>query len=65
MLKEIFWQGKTKVEVARMIQNKSDEVVISYNKLHAEPKQGGLLLLFYICIYIVQRNLITEVRHEA
>ena len=31
-----------------MIQNKSDEVVISYNKLHAEPKQGGLILYLYI-----------------
>ena len=33
-------QGKTKVEVAKMIQNTSATVTITYNKLHADPKQG-------------------------
>ena len=33
-------QGKTKVEVAKMIQATKDNVVIKYNKLHADPKQG-------------------------
>ena len=33
-------QGKTKVEVAKMIQATKDDVVIKYNKLHADPKQG-------------------------
>ena len=38
----IWWipQGKTKVEVAKMIQATKDDVVIKYNKLHADPKQG-------------------------
>ena len=36
-------QGKTKVEVAKMIQATKTEVVIRYNKLHAEPKQGKTL----------------------
>jgi len=36
-------KGKTKVEVARMIQATKDDVVIKYNKLHAEPKQGKSL----------------------
>ena len=34
-------QGKTKVEVAKMIQATKDDVVIKYNKLHADPKQGA------------------------
>ena len=33
-------KGKTKVEVAKMIQATKDDVVIKYNKLHADPKQG-------------------------
>ena len=36
-------QGKTKVEVAKMIQATKKEVVIRYNKLHADPKQGKSL----------------------
>eukprot|EP00092_Neocalanus_flemingeri_P010172 GFUD01010962.1.p1 GENE.GFUD01010962.1~~GFUD01010962.1.p1 ORF type:complete len:453 (+),score=147.71 GFUD01010962.1:164-1360(+) len=36
-------KGKTKVEVAKMIQATKTEVVIRYNKLHAEPKQGKSL----------------------
>lgn len=39
----LYFQGKTKVEVARMIQATKDDVVIKYNKLHAEPKQGKSL----------------------
>lgn len=33
-------KGRTKVEVARMIQSVKDEVTIKYNKLHADTKQG-------------------------
>lgn len=33
-------KGKTKVEVAKMIQATKDDVTIKYNKLHADPKQG-------------------------
>lgn len=33
-------KGRTKVEVARMIQSVKENVVINYNKLHADPKQG-------------------------
>merc|ERR1719158_1924700 len=33
-------KGKTKVEVAKMIQATKEDVVINYNKLHADPKQG-------------------------
>ncbi|KAK9502315.1 hypothetical protein O3M35_011110 [Rhynocoris fuscipes] len=33
-------KGKTKVEVAKMIQACKDEVNIKYNKLHADPSQG-------------------------
>ncbi|XP_075725492.1 protein interacting with PRKCA 1 isoform X3 [Rhipicephalus microplus] len=37
-------KGKTKVEVAKMIQSvKQKEVTINYNKLHADPKQGKTL----------------------
>lgn len=36
-------KGKTKVEVAKMIQAAKEEVVIIYNKLHADPKQGKSL----------------------
>ncbi|KAK3609644.1 hypothetical protein CHS0354_028848 [Potamilus streckersoni] len=36
-------KGRTKVEVARMIQSIKDEVTINYNKLHADPKQGKSL----------------------
>ncbi|KAI1297178.1 PRKCA-binding protein [Halotydeus destructor] len=36
-------KGKTKVEVAKMIQTAQTEVVVNYNKLHAEPKQGKSL----------------------
>lgn len=36
-------KGKTKVEVAKMIQAAKDEVVINYNKLHADPQQGKSL----------------------
>jgi len=36
-------KGKTKVEVARMIQGVSVDVTINYNKLHADPKQGKSL----------------------
>ncbi|KAJ9588472.1 hypothetical protein L9F63_018128, partial [Diploptera punctata] len=36
-------KGKTKVEVAKMIQACKDEVTINYNKLHADPQQGKTL----------------------
>ncbi|XP_059418669.1 PRKCA-binding protein [Carassius carassius] len=36
-------KGKTKVEVAKMIQAVQAEVVIQYNKLQADPKQGKSL----------------------
>ncbi|KAF4116460.1 PRKCA-binding protein [Onychostoma macrolepis] len=36
-------KGKTKVEVAKMIQAVQGEVVIQYNKLQADPKQGKTL----------------------
>ncbi|XP_022252522.1 PRKCA-binding protein-like isoform X2 [Limulus polyphemus] len=36
-------KGRTKVEVAKMIQGVQDEVTINYNKLHADPKQGRTL----------------------
>ncbi|XP_077297394.1 protein interacting with PRKCA 1 isoform X2 [Arctopsyche grandis] len=36
-------KGKTKVEVAKMIQSAKEEVSINYNKLHADPRQGKTL----------------------
>ena len=36
-------KGKTKVEVAKMIQTCESQVSINYNKLHADPKQGHTL----------------------
>jgi len=36
-------RGKTKVEVAKMIQSTPSEVVINYNKLHADVKEGKTL----------------------
>jgi hypothetical protein len=36
-------KGKTKVEVAKMIQSAETEVIIHYNKLHAEGAQGDSL----------------------
>ncbi|XP_066588093.1 PRKCA-binding protein isoform X2 [Prorops nasuta] len=36
-------RGKTKVEVAKMIQSCESQVSINYNKLHADPKQGRTL----------------------
>ncbi|XP_022223968.2 PRKCA-binding protein isoform X1 [Drosophila obscura] len=36
-------KGKTKVEVAKMIQTATDEVIVHYNKLHADPEQGKTL----------------------
>ncbi|XP_051170173.1 PRKCA-binding protein isoform X2 [Leptopilina boulardi] len=36
-------KGKTKVEVAKMIQACEKQVSINYNKLHADPKQGHTL----------------------
>ncbi|KAK2161188.1 hypothetical protein LSH36_120g10013 [Paralvinella palmiformis] len=36
-------KGRTKVEVAKMIQSVKSEVTINYNKLHADPKQGKSL----------------------
>ena len=36
-------KGKTKVEVAKMIQSTKGDVVVKYNKLHADPKQGKTL----------------------
>lgn len=36
-------KGKTKSEVARMIQSAKNCVTIQYNKLHADPKQGKTL----------------------
>ena len=36
-------KGKTKVEVAKMIQATKGDVMIKYNKLHADPKQGKSL----------------------
>ncbi len=36
-------KGKTKVEVAKMIQSSKESVIINYNKLHADQKQGKTL----------------------
>lgn len=36
-------KGKTKVEVAKMIQSAESEVIIHYNKLHADNAQGDSL----------------------
>lgn len=36
-------KGRTKVEVAKMIQAIRSEVTINYNNLHADPKQGKTL----------------------
>ena len=36
-------KGSTKVEVAKLIQSLKNEVIIGYNKLHADPKQGKSL----------------------
>ncbi|GAB6032167.1 PRKCA-binding protein [Chamberlinius hualienensis] len=36
-------KGRTKVEVAKMIQACEKEVTINYNKLHADPNQGKTL----------------------
>ncbi|XP_059098857.1 PRKCA-binding protein-like isoform X1 [Tigriopus californicus] len=36
-------KGKSKVEVAKMIQASKDQVTIRYNKLHADPKRGKTL----------------------
>ncbi|XP_070495592.1 PRKCA-binding protein isoform X1 [Chironomus tepperi] len=36
-------KGKTKVEVAKMIQSQEHEVTIHYNKLHADNQQGETL----------------------
>jgi C-terminal processing protease CtpA/Prc len=37
-------KGKSKAEVAKMIQaNRHESVVIQYNKLHADPKLGKSL----------------------
>jgi 2,4-dienoyl-CoA reductase-like NADH-dependent reductase (Old Yellow Enzyme family) len=36
-------KGKTKVEVAKLIQTAENEVTIHYNKLHAETAQGESL----------------------
>ncbi|XP_046837864.1 PRKCA-binding protein isoform X2 [Vespa crabro] len=36
-------RGKTKVEVAKMIQSCDSQISINYNKLHADPKQGRTL----------------------
>lgn len=36
-------KGKTKVEVAKMIQTEKEQVIVNYNKLHADQKQGKTL----------------------
>lgn len=36
-------KGKSKVEVAKMIQAAKGQVTIKYNKLHADPRQGKTL----------------------
>ncbi|XP_030564934.1 PRKCA-binding protein isoform X1 [Drosophila novamexicana] len=36
-------KGKTKVEVAKMIQTATEEVIVHFNKLHADPEQGKSL----------------------
>ncbi|XP_011303731.1 PRKCA-binding protein isoform X2 [Fopius arisanus] len=36
-------KGKTKVEVAKMIQACDTQVSVNYNKLHADPRQGKTL----------------------
>lgn len=36
-------KGKSKVEVAKLIQSVKKEVTIHYNKLHVDPKQGKSL----------------------
>ncbi|XP_046802070.1 PRKCA-binding protein isoform X2 [Lucilia cuprina] len=36
-------KGKTKVQVAKMIQTATQQVIIHYNKLHADPERGKSL----------------------
>ncbi|XP_063985177.1 PRKCA-binding protein isoform X3 [Diachasmimorpha longicaudata] len=36
-------KGKTKIEVAKMIQACDSQVSVNYNKLHADPRQGKTL----------------------
>ncbi|XP_043213166.1 PRKCA-binding protein-like isoform X1 [Amphibalanus amphitrite] len=36
-------KGRTKVEVAKLIQSGTGDVTITYNKLHADPRQGRTL----------------------
>lgn len=36
-------KGKTKLDVARLIQSNQETVTICFNKLHADPKQGKTL----------------------
>ncbi|XP_037094073.1 PRKCA-binding protein-like [Pollicipes pollicipes] len=36
-------KGRTKVEVAKLIQSGKEDVTITYNKLHADPRQGKTL----------------------
>uniref|UniRef100_T1L3I8 PRKCA-binding protein n=1 Tax=Tetranychus urticae TaxID=32264 RepID=T1L3I8_TETUR len=40
---DVSMKGKTKVEVAKMIQSVGTQVIINFNKLHADPKQGKSL----------------------
>lgn len=46
-------KGKTKVEVAKMIQSCDSQVSINYNKLHADPKQGRTLDIALKKVFIV------------
>ncbi|KRY39209.1 PRKCA-binding protein, partial [Trichinella spiralis] len=50
-------KGKTRSEVARMIQAAKDEVRIDFNKLHADPKQGKTL-------DISEHDLLKKVKHK-
>ncbi|XP_026474584.1 PRKCA-binding protein [Ctenocephalides felis] len=46
-------KGRTKVEVAKMIQGTQEEVNINYNKFHADPKQGKTLDIVLKKVYFI------------
>jgi hypothetical protein len=43
------------VEVAKLIQSSPNQVIITYNKLHAEPKQG-LVWIFQTLFSLAVRS---------
>lgn len=55
-------KGKTKNEVARLIQASKDGVNLQYNKLHADPKQGKSL---DIVLKKLKHNLVENMSSEA